>query len=173
MLRWEAGRVTIVPGNNPLQRTGLDGNVYQTATVFTQNPATPHLLVVPFDARTRNVQGRGWQSITFNHNRIENSNRYYSYVSERGAEQRIAAPGSQRWMGQLLPAWYDCDAQHETRTQEGLIGELSLLFALAAFSAPPASQGLLRQFIAPGRWMSHNQNTGRRFAGSLKPRRLY
>ena len=166
--------MTTVPGNNPLQGPGLDGNVYQTATVFTQKPDTPHLLVVPFDARTRNVQGRGWHCITFNHNRIENSNRYYSYVSERGAEQNIAAPGSQRWMDQLLPRWYDCEnVEHATRTQAGLIGELSLLFALAAFSAPPASQGLLRQFIAPRRWMSHNQPTGRRFADCLKPRRLY
>ena len=171
LLRWEGGRVTVVPGNSSLQGPGLNGNEYQTATVFTQRPDTPNLLVVPFDARTRNVLG-GWHCITFNHNRIGNSNRYYSYVSVRGAEQKIAAPGSQHWMGRLLPCWYDCEnAEHVTRTQAGLIGELSLLFALAAFSVPPASLGLLRQSIVPRKWISHNQATDRKFVDSLKHRR--
>lgn len=142
--------------------------------MFTQEPDTPHLLAVPFNARTRSVQStfeRGWQAITFNHNRIGNSNAYFSYVSNRGAEQRIAAPGS-HWMPQLLPDWYNCNARHATRTQDGLIGELPLLFALAAFSAPPASHGLLLGSISPGAWSNHHgQTTGRRFAEYIEPRK--
>lgn len=176
LLRWEAGRITQVPSNHPFQGTGLDRNVYQTATVFTQYPDTPHLLAVPINAKTNSVQqqfGRGWQCITFNHIPVGNSNRYYSYISHRGGEQTIAAPSAHHWTPELLDPWYDSkDAQHATRRQAGLIGELSLLLALAAFSVPPASQHHLVNSIAPGKWIRHRQDTGRRFAEFLKPRKL-
>ena len=150
--------------------------MYHAATVFTQNPDTPHLLAVPFDARTRSVQnfGRGWQRITFTHHRGggNSSNDYYSYISNQGAEPRIAAPGSARWMPQLLPAWYNCDTRHDTRSQAGLIGELPLLFALASFSAPPTSQGVLLNSVARGTWHPHGLPTGRKFAESVELREL-
>ena len=173
LLRWEGGRITEIPRNDPIQRIGL--HAYRAATVFTQYPSTPHLLAVPFNARTNGVNlfQRGWQCITFNHIQVGNSNSYFSYISVRGAEQRIAAPGSAHWMNQLLPGWYNCnDAEEMTRTQAGLIGELPLLFALAAFSAPPTSQDSLLGSIAPGRWIQHGQNTGRRITGSLEYRKL-
>ena len=160
---WRGGRITLQP-HDPFQGPGVNRTVYRAATVFTQYPGTPHLLAVPFNARTRSVNqfGRGWQCMTFNHIPVGNSNSYYSYISDRGGQQRIAAPGSQHWMDQLLPDWYNCnDVEDSRRTQAGLIGELPLLFALAAFSAPPASQGSLRHSIAPGRWIPHHQNTGR------------
>ncbi len=176
LLRWEGGRIIIVPANDPIRNIDLDRYVYRAATIFTQYPDTPHLLAVPFDARTRSVNsfGRDWQRITFNHNPVANSsNAYYSYISDRGAEQRIAAPGSPHWIHQLLPVWYDCtNAQHVARTQAGLIGELPLLFALASFSAPPTSQASLLNSIAPGAWHPHGQSTGCRFAEPVEPPKL-
>lgn len=175
LLRWEGGRIIIVPANHPIRGIDLDRYEYRAATVFTQNPHTPHLLAVPFDARTRSVHqfGRRWQMITFNHNRVANSsNAYYSYISNNGAEQTIAARGSPNWIPQLLPAWYDCDPRHAARIQAGLIGELPLLFALAAFSAPPTSHLSLLTSIAPGRWIPHGESTGRRFAEPVAPPKL-
>ena len=170
-LRWQGGRISTVPANDPIRGVDLDRYTYRASTIFTQNPDTPHLLAVPFDARTTNVYqyGRGWQRITFIHNRVGNSsNAYYSYISDQGAEQRIAAPALPHWIDQLLPSWYNCEPRHAARTQAGLIGELPLLLALAAFSAPPTSPGSLLNCIAPGRWFAHQQPTGRRFAESVK-----
>ena len=169
MLRWEAGRITEIPQSDPIRRTGLQ--VYRAATVFTQQPHTHHLLAVPVNARINGVPGRGWHCFTFTHNQIGNSNHYYTYVSDRGAEPSIAAPIAPRWASQLLPVWYDCISQHRTRIQAGLIGDLPLLFALAAFSTPPESQRSFLNSLAPGSWIPHGQETGRRFAKPLKPRR--
>ena len=164
LLRWEGGRTTIVPANNLIQGADLNRYIYRAATIFTQYPDTPHLLVVPFDAWIRSVQGyeRGWQHITFDHNQVGNSNAFYSYISDLGAEPRIAAPGLPNWIDQLVPAWYDCDPRHASRTQAGLIGQLPLLFALAAFSAPPKSLGVLLSSMQPGKWMHHDLPTGRK-----------
>ena len=166
LLRWADGRIMEVPANDPLQGVDLHKHIYRAATIFTQQPDTPHLLAVPFDARIKSVQEyqRGWQHITFDHNRVENSDSsaYYSYVSDRGAEQRIAAPALLPWMDQLLSPWYDCVPRHASRTQAGLIGQLPLIFALAAFSAPPKSLRVLLSSIQPGKWMHHNLPTGRK-----------
>ena len=164
LLRWEGGRNFIVPANDPIQRADLDEYVYRAATMFTQYPDTPHLLTVPFNARTRSVRlfGRGWQVITFNHIQVGNSNRYYSYISSQGTEQRLPAPGSPHWTPQLLPTWYDSDPRHATRIQSGLIGELPLLFALAAFSTPPDSPEVLLSSMRPGKWTSHGLATKRK-----------
>ncbi|KAK0510532.1 hypothetical protein JMJ35_006964 [Cladonia borealis] len=162
-LRWAGGRITTVPPNDQIRTTSLDGYVYTAATVFTQFPDIQRLLAVPFNARTRSVYatyGRGWQAIRFNHNRVGDSNTYLSYISHRGAERAIAAPGSPRWMPELLPVSYDCDHRHASRNQGGLIGELPLLFALAAFSIEP-NQGFPVNAMGPGRWYNHGQTTGR------------
>ena len=164
-LRWKGGRNITVSVDDPIHDIDLDRYTYRAATLFTQYPDTPHLLAVPFDARTRSVRhfGRGWQRISFNHNPVgnSNSNAYYSYISDRGAEPRIAAPGP-HWIPQLLSAWYDCHAGHATRKQAGLIGELPLLYALAAFSVPPESLELLLSSMQPGRWDFHGLTTGRK-----------
>ena len=163
LFRWKGGRISIVPANDPIQGMDLNRYMYDTATIFTQYPDTPHLLAVPFDARTRSVYhfGRGWQYIRFIHSRVGNINAYYSYISIRGVERAIAAPGSPRWMPELLPSQHDCDHRHSTRTQAGLIGDLPLLFALAAFSAPPESLETLLSSMQPGRWNPHGLRTGR------------
>lgn len=165
LLRWEGGRINIVPANDPIRGVDLDRYVYRAATIFTQAPINPHLLAVPFDARTMSVHQykRGWQRITFIHDRVGHSNNaYYSYISGQGAELKLAAPALPHWIPELLPAWYDCDPRHATRSQAGIIGELPLLFALAAFSAPPQSLEMLLSSMQPGKWSSHGLTTGRK-----------
>ena len=166
LLRWEGGRISIVPANNPIRGINLNGYVYRAATIFTQYSDIPHLLTVPFDARTTRVDifGPGWLHITFNHIQVENNNSaYYSYISTHGGEQKIAAPGLPNWIPQLLLPEYNCDPRHATRIQAGLIGELPLLFALAAFSALPERLGvMLLSSMQPGKWISHGSMPGRK-----------
>ena len=161
-LRWEGGRITTVPPNDSIRGADLNRYVYRAATAFN---SYPRLLAVPFDARTRSIYaifGRGWQATSFNHNQIGNSNAYYSYISDVGSERRLAAPGSEYWMPQLLDFFYDCDPRHALRTQAGLIGQLPLLFALAAFSAPAQSLEVLLSSIQPGKWSPHGLKAGRK-----------
>ena len=134
-------------------------HVYSVATIFTQNPDTPHLLVVPFDAGRMDARRNagGWRPLTFDHKRIGNTQHTYSALTPLGNRQHIAAPGSRHWMPQLLPRVYDYQPQPGTqRVNAGLIGSLPLLFALAAFSAPPSQlTGVLETCIRPGVWQAH------------------
>ena len=133
------------------------GQIHSTATIFTQNPDTPHLLVVPFDARTTHVYQNpgGWRPLVFCHLRIGNTQRTYSAVLANGDRQHIAAPGSRHWMPQLLPRVYDYQ-NGSPRIQAGLVGSIPLLIALAAFSAPPNFlTEVLTNCLRPGQWRSH------------------
>ena len=147
--------MTRIPVNGAAARPPY--GVFDTATVFTQNPDTPHLLVVPFDARTRHVchYPGAWRPLTFRHVRIPNTQDTYSAVLANGDRQHIAARGSPQWMPQLLPRVYD-DQSQSTRRQAGLIGSIPLLIALAAFSAPVAFlPSLLALCVRPRHWQPH------------------
>ena len=155
----------------------LRGYIYRTATIFTQHDNTDFLLAVNFDVRTANVpeNNNGWRSISFNHQPVPNSsNRYYSYVSAVGAERRIAAPGGKHSIPQLLPGTYDClpppNGAANQRVHAGLIGCLPLLFALAAFSAPPHAINTVLQAVRPRAWRSHQYHwpEGRKSKPSLR-----
>lgn len=170
---WESGRVTSVPANSPVLRAGL--HRYSTATFFSQYPDTPHLLVVPFDARTRNVSGygAGWLPITFIHERIRGNNNareFYSSISATGDEDHIAAPGQGFWMPQLLHSWYNYRASTDSqpRTHAGLIGSIPILLALAVYSAPAANLMDAMNSLRPGAWLPHRHAypSGRMFAQS-------
>ena len=152
---WKDGALTAVESQDPnlhsLHQT------YSAATVFTHNPDTPHLLVVPFDARKTHVYQYpgGWGPLSFRHLRIGNTQRTYSAVLANGDQRHIAAPGSPHWMPQLLPRVYDYQAGSR-RIQAGLVGSLPLLLALAAFSAPPAFlTGVITNCLLPGVWQPH------------------
>ena len=155
LFRWRGGRMTAVAANDPVHQSVL--YTYSIATIFTQNPDTPHLLIVPFDARTTHAfqNPGGWRPLCFHHRRIGNTQYAYSSLSANGDRQHIAAPGSAHWMPQLLPSVYDYQTG-SPRLQAGLIGSLPLLIALAAFSAPPtALVGVLTNCLQPGRWYPH------------------
>ena len=155
LFRWRGGIMIQIPNhevvNHPL------GSIHSAATVFTQNPDTPHLLVVPFDAQARDVDGYpgAWRPLTFRHVRIVGTQGTYSAVSANADRQHIAVRGSSRWMPQLLPRVYD-DQSRSTRIQAGLIGSIPLLIALAAFSAPITFlPSVLTQCLRPQRWLPH------------------
>ena len=166
--RWMNGNMTHVGSNDPVVRSLHQP--HSAATVFTQNPDTPHLLVVPFDAQRTNVLDNpgGWRPLVFHHIRIDNT-RSYSAVSANGDRQHIAAPGLTRWMPQLLPPVYDYQSG-SFRVQSGLVGSLPLLIALAAFSAPPSVLiGILTNCLQPMVWRPHQFQypTGRKFGCSI------
>ena len=155
LFRWRGGIMTQIPANDPVNHAL--NVVHSAATVFTQYPHTPHLLVVPFNAQSRHAYQNpgGWRPITFRHVRINNTQHTYSAVLANGDRQHIAAQGSPHWMPQLLPSFY-YDQGGSTRVQAGLIGSIPLLIALAAFSAPPPSlPGVLTSCLQPGQWLPH------------------
>lgn len=139
--------------------------LFSEATVFTQWPDTPHLLVVSLDAERVNVNDHiTWRPLSFEHNRIPNTDRTYSSVVALGSQQHLAAPGAPHWVPQLLPSIYD----YQPRTDQagrilptslrsaGLIGSLPLLLALAAFSGPESQlDTILTQSLRRGVWVGH------------------
>ncbi len=167
--RWFGGVMTTVTASDPV--ISSIHHVFSAATIFTQSPDTPHLLVVPFDAqRTHAYQNDGgWKPLYFHHVRINNTQYTYSAVSAVGDRQYIAAPGSPHWMPQLLPKVYDFQTG-SPRIQAGLIGSIPLLIALAAFSAPPhALAAVLTNCLRPGTWRPHQYQypAGRKFRRSM------
>jgi hypothetical protein len=81
-----------------------------------------------------------------------------------GDEQRIAAPAPPHWENQLISPVSnykdhrvgDAQQKQQAGLQAGLIGELPLLFALAAFSAPAEMiTQVLTTCIQPGAWREH------------------
>ena len=170
LFHWLGGTMTVVGTNDAVGRSL--NQIYSAATVFTQYPDTPHLLVVPFDAQlTHPYQNNGgWRPLFFFHPpRLGNTQRTYSAVSAFGDRQQIAAPGSRHWMPQLLPRFYDCQPG-SSRIQAGLIGSIPILIALAAFSAPPTVlAGVLTTCVQPRAWQPHQFQypAGRKFGCSV------
>ena len=155
LFHWRGGTMTYIAAHEITHH--LLGQIHSAATVFTSHPDTPHLLVVPFDARRRDVDEYpgAWRPLTFRHVRIVDTQGTYSAVSANGDRQYIATRGSSRWMPQLLPRVYD-NQSRSTRTQAGLIGSIPLLIALAAFSAPISFlQAVLTNCVRPQRWLPH------------------
>ena len=165
---WRGGSMTHFPANYPISQAL--GQIHSAATIFTQNPDTPHLLVVPFDARMRHVYQYpgGWRPLVFRHVPID-STQSYSAVLANGDRQHIAAPGSPHWMPQLLPRVYDYQSG-SARVQAGLIGSIPLLIALAAFSARPTFlPAVLTSCLQLGRWLPHQHQypVGRKLDSSV------
>ena len=155
LFHWKSGNMTHIETHD-VSHHRL-GQLYSAATVFTQWPDTPHLLVVPFNAQIRHVcqYSRGWKPLTFRYVQIENTQHIYSALSANGDRQHIATLGSSHWMPQLLPKVYD-DQSRSTKQQAGLIGNIPLLIALAAFSAPTSFlSSVLTNCVRLGLWQQH------------------
>ena len=170
LFHWRGGIMTHIAVNEAAAR--LQDQIHNAATIFTQNPDTPHLLTVPFDARRRHVchYPGAWRPLTFRHVRIANTQYKYSAVSADSDRQHIAARGSSHWMPQLLPAIYD-DQSQSTRKQAGLIGSLPILIALAAFSAPISFlKSVLTGCVRPEIWQPHQYQypAGRKLQNSVR-----
>jgi hypothetical protein len=156
--QWRGGRVTRI---HPAR---LEPYLFGTATVFTQMPDTTHLLAVNLDAGAVNVSDHTiWRNLSFNHISSRNGLGRYSSIRVLGDQAQLAAPGARHWMTQLLPTIYNYQQQVDLRgevipppTSAGLIGDLTLLVALAAFSGPqPQLDQILTHCLRPGRWEPH------------------
>lgn len=148
---------------------------YQVSTVFTQYPDTPHLLPVGFDAEKKDVRTESpgdWKPLSFRHYpaAVSNRNGTYSSVETFGDRQQLAAPGSRDWFPQLLDNIYNYCPPLNTHSEPippktesaGLIGSLSILLAMAAFSAPENRLvQVMTGNIQPGRWIRHTYADGR------------
>lgn len=162
--RWYGGNVASVQSlPNPLQQ-------YREATIFSQQDDTDHLLAVEYNVKLQNVRhaSAGWNTLSFEHVRLDPGNTY-SKVKLFGDEKKLAAPGSPHWMPQLLPSEYnyrrtgphDDPIPSDTRSA-GLIGNLAILLALAAFSAPRNRLStVLTSCIGLQIWRPHHLPTGR------------
>ena len=145
--------------------------IYGSATVFSQATSTDHLLTVPFDARKKNVASCNydWRNITFDHKRKDSTSTYASlaFVGER---EYLPAPVLPGW-NQLIPPPYrfpDLDTEgnstQSTTIFGGLIGDLPLLIALAAFSSiRDALPDTLLNHTRNGRWLPHAHHIGRQY----------
>ena len=100
---------------------------------------------------------------------MPNSDRLYSLVDLQGDEQQLAAPVPQEWINKLIPCIYKYDERSPPTPEfAGLIGDLPLLLALAAFSAPPEQlNSVLTQNIQPGVWLPHTHRHGCKISDSL------
>ncbi|KAL8881813.1 MAG: hypothetical protein Q9198_001056 [Flavoplaca austrocitrina] len=167
LFRWKGGRMTDI---TDIKRGNYSNmSLYNVATVFTQFPDTPHLLVVPFNATKNDVAEAigGWNVLSFDHTKGYHTKGWpvYSSVSAVGCKQSLAAPASPAWIGQLIPEIYDYDPSPNTTppSSAGLIGNLPILFALPAFSAQTHSLShVLTSFMQPNRWVRHQLPHGRK-----------
>ncbi|KAL8966994.1 MAG: hypothetical protein Q9183_003118 [Haloplaca sp. 2 TL-2023] len=138
---------------------------HSVATIFTQQPDTDHFLAVPFDAETRHVAEvyGGWKTLSFNHIYSPGTNTTCSAIDLAGESQRLAAPGSNAWLPQLVPRIYNFDANFAASQAPsgGLTGSLPILFALPAFSAQPDwLVQVLTGHLRPNQWIPHNHPHG-------------
>ena len=152
--RWMGGK--IVPSGN-VEPTKL--SEFKAATVFTQYGDTSNLLAVPFDARKQSVSKSNhvWRNISFNHKKVGQTNNYFSSISLCGSDARLCAPAPPHWIPELLDPVYN--PPPNDRVHVGMIGNLSLLFAIAAFSAPRTQslRDVLQGCLQPGIWQAHGR----------------
>ena len=164
---WHAGSMKYLEEKSPLGRideTKL--SVYRSSTIFTQRQDTPHLLAVSFDAREKSVckQQHGWTNISFRYKPAAGGARTYAYLTVLGQERQLAASGPEFQIPQLLPHIYNYEAKYDHHqkivspgtSHAGLIGELTLLLALAVFSAPIGRERqVLVNCVKPKMWRPH------------------
>ena len=132
--------------------------LHNQASVFFQ-AESDHLLTTDINAATHDVVQ--WSRLFFCHDRVsQGSSGHYTSLDFAGCQLLTAAPMPLHISPQLLPGIYD---NISTRKENaGIIGELSLLIALAALSAPRKNlDEVFRSSLRPGEWRDHSFPTGR------------
>ena len=165
--RWRSGTpeaLTAAQFTNLTQgRTPFD-----VATMFATNGK---FRAVPFNASTTSVQSHNlgdYKEVEFQYVRLGPSAQplqLYSQVEFAGAHARLAASGQSHWIRDLFPEayhWRAQDASFANATNAGLIGRLSMILALAAFSCPVQSVGyVISNCLRHKEWRHHNSPHGR------------
>lgn len=158
LYRWDARNIqTVTPVPFP-----ANCSIYRQVTMY---HCGGRFWVVPYDATQWNVcevppDDRswlpGWRALTFDHCPNSVSSVGFEHVHSRLAIQRP----NQTWRPQLFPD--GCSVTHVNNQPGGLQGDLALILALGAFSAP---RGQMAAAIAAsfrlGHWLPHNLSHGR------------
>jgi len=130
-------------------------SVYMQATVYHCNS---RFWVVPYDATHYNVRQQYpiWKALKFDH--LPNGVSSVSFAHE---EPRLATQHpNQTWREQLFPDGYW--ANQGNNQPGGLQGDLAVILALAAFSAPRGQMAnAINTSFKVGRWQTHNLDHGR------------
>ena len=165
--RWKNGDIRQLTGSEKQSESGLDK--FRTATVFTQWPHSQQLLILNKDATRQDVEApSSWRSLSFEHQHVE-GNLYRTKVKHGGSQRLLAAPFNPS-VKQLIPQTYKYAPGHDqqglslpsTRRNGGLIGDLAILFAIGAFSAPTAqASDALKFSMHRNKWERHGFADGR------------
>ena len=163
--RWKGGRVTECV-NSPYA-TGLDLSSvqYRTATIFLTVPSFHEApLRVLFIAAACNAQTSavtesslpGWRQLCFRETLIEDdsSKACFSHIflGDGMYTEKLGYIKQANWKSQLLPEFYEIGDW----SSRGLTGQLPLLLALAAFSAPEARLvSVMTESLRLGEWRPH------------------
>lgn len=149
------------------QQSLTDVTQQAVPSVYTQRTVYHHggkFWVVPYDATEYNVGSMStwWRALTFEH--LPNNG--VSSVTCAGTELRLAAQRpDQLWLQQLFPDGYW--ANPPTVQPGGLQGDLALILALGAFSAPRGrTAAALSTSFKVGRWVPHHFSHGREYLGN-------
>ncbi|KAI9765510.1 MAG: hypothetical protein M1840_007336 [Geoglossum simile] len=172
---WEDGKVNSLqlPGNTPADiRYACGSNMveHSTASAFFQQQ-TGKMLTVPFNVAEVNFTSTpyDWRTIGFSHREVRlaapGGVGNLSILDFTG-EERLAAPGSTPWVGELLPTVYDYYRSPTpgatTPVSAGLCGKLCLVLALLAFSCTrDRVDRVLRYSFKRGFYQAHGSPTGR------------
>lgn len=165
--RWKNGDIRQLTGSDKKSESGLDK--FKTATVFTQWPDSQQLLILNKDATRHDVEApSSWRSLSFEHQHVQ-GNLYRTKLKHGGSQRLLAAPFNPS-VKQLIPQTYKYAPGHDqqghslpsTRQNGGLIGDLAILFAIGAFSAPIAQvSGVLGSSMHRNKWERHDFADGR------------
>jgi hypothetical protein len=175
--RWRDGVITLATLANTPHLASLTSHetclyLFRSSTIFTQVPDTPRFLAVLFDARTHNlpVQGRSWQPVMFDHvPHPANPTFLYSDVGVTRPYTQLAAPAATNssWVQELFDPHYRWSEIYHGSSEPqpksaGLIGNLSIILGLVAFSRPPGQlPAVLINNVRRGRWIPHHLDHGR------------
>lgn len=148
---------------HPVNTSNADDDDDDVCSVFFDSERD-QFLVTHFDCVQKSVRslikdmGIGWSRVTFQHLDNQGCGKI-SKVSFHTDDHWLAARGSPTWMPQLLPKTYDNNGVNE---YTGLIGELSLLLAFAAFSCEPRRRDMvatINRCFRPPRWINEERET--------------
>lgn len=131
-------------------------SIYRQATMY---HCGGRFWIVPYDATQYNVRQTppggpwypGWRALTFDHLANSVSSVGHALSQETLATQRAG----QAWCRQLFPDGYL--ASQPTSQPGGLQGDLALILALGAFSAPSGkSRDAIATSFKVGHWRPHS-----------------
>lgn len=165
--RWKASGITCVGSN-------AHNTVHDICSVF-YNSECSQFIGVPFDCRVHSVEeaerehGLGWRRLMFRHGTTEFGGipRSLSTIRLQEESHVLASRTTPYWMPQLLPESFKRNEGDPLRNgmerDTCLAGDLSLMMALTAFSAPPDRMlQTIKTSFKPPYWLNHQFGEGSR-----------